>query len=703
MSRLGHLIAVVLIWLAAGAGPARPVLAQAPPPEKVNALLELLADPEIKSWLERKGNADAAAGATSSEAVPTLAGVVDSVRSHIHELVSAASRLPAQLRRARAILLVEFQSQGLFGLMLLTAGFLAAGFGADKLVRWLMTPYRRWMIALPMTAPLGRLRSLGARAVYGLALLLAFTIASAGFFLIFDWPPLLKEIVLGFLTAAIVARLVIVLARIALVPPSLGVANAEAMRVAHMTDESAQHWYRYSCWIAIYMAFVGVTFSLLKTLGFDDLGILVLAVPVDIALLLLALSAVWLRPKSLDGADNRHATVSWLATACLIALWTLRTAGAMISFWLLFALAVLPPMVAACHRMVHYFLRPPDPGVEGRPFAPVTVAAIDRGIRVALILGAAFFLARAWGLELESVAAGDTTVQRVLRGLLKAAVILLAADFGWSLVKALISRRLGEVAPGQVLLDADPRQARLKTLLPIVQNMLLVVLAVIATLMTLASIGIDIGPLVAGAGIAGVAIGFGAQTIVKDVISGMFFLFDDAFRVGEYIQSGEYKGTVESFSLRSIKLRHHRGPLFTVPFSELGAVQNMSRDWVIEKISIGVTYDTDLTKVKQLVKQVGKELASDPEYGPHIIEPLKMQGVEQFGDFAIELRFKIMTKPGEAQFTVKRRALALMKRAFDQNGIKFAFPTVQVAGDTGDAGEEAVAAASKVVPAEAKA
>ena len=97
--------------------------------------------------------------------------------------------------------------------------------------------------------------------------------------------------------------------------------------------------------------------------------------------------------------------------------------------------------------------------------------------------------------------------------------------------------------------------------------------------------------------------------------------------------SGSYKGTVESFGFRSVKLRHHRGPLFTVPFGVLGAVQNMSRDWVIDKMTIGVTYDSDFDKAKKLIKQIGKELAEDPELAPNIIEPLKMQGVEQFGDY----------------------------------------------------------------------
>ena len=159
---------------------------------------------------------------------------------------------------------------------------------------------------------------------------------------------------------------------------------------------------------------------------------------------------------------------------------------------------------------------------------------------------------------------------------------------------------------------------------------------------------------------------------------GNFFLLDDAFRVGEYIVSGSYKGTVESFSLRSIKLRHHRGYLYTVPFGSLGAVQNMSRDWVIDKLSFNVPFDSDLDKMKKLVKQIGKELMADPELAPDILQPLKMQGVEAMGETGMQVRLKMMTKPGQ-QFTVRRRAYARLKQLFAENGIKFALPTVQVA------------------------
>jgi small-conductance mechanosensitive channel len=212
-----------------------------------------------------------------------------------------------------------------------------------------------------------------------------------------------------------------------------------------------------------------------------------------------------------------------------------------------------------------------------------------------------------------------------------------------------------------------------------VRSTLAATLVVTAVLMALSALGVKVAPLLAGAGVVGVAIGFGSQTLVRDLLSKFFYLLDDAFRVGEYIQSGNYKGTVEHLGVRSVRLRHHRGPLFTIPYGQLGAVQNMSRDWVIDKMTLGLVYGTDLDKVKKVLKQIGKELSANPEFAPDILEPLKMQGVDQFGDFAIQVRLKMKTLPNK-QFSIRRRAYAMIQKAFAENGIQFAFPTVQVAG-----------------------
>jgi small-conductance mechanosensitive channel len=132
-----------------------------------------------------------------------------------------------------------------------------------------------------------------------------------------------------------------------------------------------------------------------------------------------------------------------------------------------------------------------------------------------------------------------------------------------------------------------------------------------------------------------------------------------------------------------VKLRHHNGPVYTIPFGDLGAVQNMSRDYAIDKFTLTITYDSDIDKARKLIKQIGEQLKLDPELSQVIIEPMRMQRVDQFGDYGIVLKVKMKTRPGE-QFAVRKKAFPMIKKLFDENGIEFAFPTVKVAGDDQD-------------------
>jgi small-conductance mechanosensitive channel len=384
-------------------------------------------------------------------------------------------------------------------------------------------------------------------------------------------------------------------------------------------------------------------------------------------------------------------------TVFFVLLWLLWVESAMWAFWLLAIIVGLPLCTIVLQMAVNNVFRPPGSAPEGNQVPSVLAAIVERGLRAALIIGAIAFLASKLGVDFTAMTAQDTLLTRLLRGLLSAIIILLTANFLWHVVKTLIESKIMDASKlGETGTEAARRRDRTRTLLPIARNMLMIVIAVVAVLMALSSLGVEIVPLIAGAGILGVAIGFGAQTVVKDIISGVFYLLDDAFRVGEYIQSGSYKGTVESFSLRSVKLRHQRGSIFTVPFSDLGAIQNMSRDWVIEKITLSITYDSDVDKARKIVKKIGLELAQDPEFTASTIQPLKMQGIDEFGDSGMLLRMKIMTKPGE-QFTIKRRALMLIKQAFDENGIKIAVPTVQVSGNADSQGAAANAVRLKKI------
>jgi small-conductance mechanosensitive channel len=198
--------------------------------------------------------------------------------------------------------------------------------------------------------------------------------------------------------------------------------------------------------------------------------------------------------------------------------------------------------------------------------------------------------------------------------------------------------------------------------------------------------------------VLGLAIGFGAQTLVQDVITGLFYLVEDAFRQGEYIETDAGKGVVEKISVRSVRLRHHRGPLYTIPFGQRGNIVNHSRDWVKVKFLLTVPFDTDLEQVRKLIKRVGQEMLEDPVLGPLFLQPVKSQGVMDVGSSGFTIGVKFLSRPGE-QFLIRREAYARIKQAFVENGIEFATPRVTV--DSDSAGHETGAAAAALAAAEA--
>ena len=195
--------------------------------------------------------------------------------------------------------------------------------------------------------------------------------------------------------------------------------------------------------------------------------------------------------------------------------------------------------------------------------------------------------------------------------------------------------------------------------------------------------------VIIGAGVIGLAVGFGAQALIRDIFSGAFFLIDDAFRRGEYISLGSVKGTVERISIRSMQLRHHLGPLNTVPFGEIKQITNYSRDWVMMKLPLRLTYDTDVEKVRKLIKKLGQELMEHPEIGDKFMQPLKSQGVFTMEDSAMIVRVKFMTRPGD-QFVVRKEVYARIRALFEANDIRFAHRevTVRVAEDAPGTGPQ---------------
>ncbi len=202
-------------------------------------------------------------------------------------------------------------------------------------------------------------------------------------------------------------------------------------------------------------------------------------------------------------------------------------------------------------------------------------------------------------------------------------------------------------------------------------------LIVLVVLIALTEAGVAIGPMLAGAGIFGVVLGMGAQSLLKDILAGVFYIIDDAFRIGKYIEIGTLRGEVETISLRSMQVRHHRGALHTIPYGTILSISNLSRDWVIVKIVFQLPLDTDLVRLKQIVKRISAEYMENNKLAPFILQPLKFQGVDEFDLNGIFVRLKFITIPGE-QFVIRRELLLRLKTAFSEEGIEFAKRSVTV-------------------------
>ncbi|MCZ7530659.1 MAG: mechanosensitive ion channel family protein [Acidimicrobiia bacterium] len=190
---------------------------------------------------------------------------------------------------------------------------------------------------------------------------------------------------------------------------------------------------------------------------------------------------------------------------------------------------------------------------------------------------------------------------------------------------------------------------------------------------SLTVLGVNLAPLIAGAGIAGVALGFGAQTMVKDFLAGVFIIIEDQIGVGDIVDLGPATGTVEDVSLRVTRIRDVEGVVWFVPNGEIQRVGNLSQQWSRALLDIDVAYDTDIDAASALIKAVAQDLADDEEWSARILEPPEVWGVERFGPDAISIRLVIKTRPLE-QFAVQRELRRRLKDAFDATGIEIPFP-----------------------------
>jgi moderate conductance mechanosensitive channel len=260
--------------------------------------------------------------------------------------------------------------------------------------------------------------------------------------------------------------------------------------------------------------------------------------------------------------------------------------------------------------------------------------------------------------------------RRLTSGSLGIATVVVIALAVWETFSSAIERYLNAIDGNGVLVA---RSARARTLLPLLRTTMLVFIVLLVSLIVLSQIGVDIAPLLAGAGVVGLAIGFGSQALVKDIITGLFMLIEDTLAVGDVVDVGKgHTGVIEAISIRTIRLRDGAGAVHSVPFSDVTAVINLTKDYAYYVSNVAVSYREDPDRVAAVLQDVAGELMRDAAFRPFILEPLEIIGVDKMTELGVTIQSRIKTLP-RRQWAVGREFAKRMKQAFDRNGIEMPY------------------------------
>jgi len=304
------------------------------------------------------------------------------------------------------------------------------------------------------------------------------------------------------------------------------------------------------------------------------------------------------------------------------------------------------------------------PTLEGRLNSYIPSAL--KVMRVAILVVVGLVVIDAWRLFDLSAWLGSEAGAALLGTMFSVALILLAASALWTGLASWIEARLGD-------LQSNDGAARAKTLLSIFRSAAAVVISILTIMVVLSELGINIGPLIAGAGVVGLAVGFGAQKLVQDIITGIFIQLENAIHVGDVVTVAATRGTVEKLTIRSLGVRDLAGAYHLVPFSSVDMVTNFNRDYGYHLAEYGVAYREDVDDVMHHLRAAFEELKADPEQASNILADIEIPGVTSFGDSAVTIRVRIKAVPG-TQWALGRAYNRLVKRHFDAAGIEIPFP-----------------------------
>lgn len=624
------------------------------------------------------------------EAVTWLSSLSDHLKAAVGNVFAvggAVADLPKLLDNLATGISDDTTRARWMAIILHIAIILIAGYAAYYIVGLILLKPRR-MVEESRQASILRRGSLSfVRAVLELLALAAFggaALAAASFT---DPEKATRLAALALVNAKLVAGAVMITARF-LLSPKVG-----NLRLLPFSDETAQYLFIW-CGRVVYVAVYG--YFLLEALRLIGLSVAIHRFLLDMLGLAVAILLVILILQNRDAVGRAlrapqrgkrpfasirrplAATWHWLAIFYVATLYlviavhgnggtayilqgTLLTAVILILAWAL---------ENAAHRGIQRGLKITDelrrtlPGLQRR-LNRYTVA-LDYALRVVVFVVAAVSILEAWGVKAFAWIVSSTG-ERVVSSIANIVLISVLAVVVWEVASSLIERRLSSRSDG-----VSP-STRARTLLPLAQTALKIVLVVLVAMVVLAEIGVDITPLLAGAGVVGLAVGFGAQKLVQDVITGWFILMEDTIAVGDVAEVAGHAGLVERINIRTIRLRDLSGVVHTIPFSTVDAVKNFTKDFSYYLFEVGVAYREDTDEVVELLRALDEEMRNDPDLGPDILEPLEVMGVDRFEDSAVIVRVRTKTKPLR-QWAVGREFNRRMKKVFDEKGIEIPFP-----------------------------
>ena len=252
-------------------------------------------------------------------------------------------------------------------------------------------------------------------------------------------------------------------------------------------------------------------------------------------------------------------------------------------------------------------------------------------------------------------------------------IIILISFFGWKTLSAIIKKKLDSLESSK----DEAQTQRINTLFRILKNFISIAILIIVIMLVLSELGIEIGPLIAAAGVVGLAVGFGAQTLVKDIITGLFIILEGQMTIGDIVEVAGHSGRVEAITIRTVRLRDVNGHLHVVPFSEVTTVKNITQDQDYHSFEIGVSYNEDVDHVIETIEKVGADLQKDKYFKSKINGEIEVFGLDKFEDSSIIIKGRIPTVHKQ-QWLVKREFNRRLKIAFDKSGIEIPFPQTTI-------------------------